>query len=175
MNRGVRYFLACLAICCGISSCVFDKPAGEDLVEGDLIPDFTVTMNDGTTVSGEMLREGISCVVFFHTSCPDCQKALPIVQQIYEKYTAQGVAFAVISREEEDASVSAYWNANSLTMPYSAQSTREIYNLFAQTRVPRIYLCEKGGVIRNIYTDDPVPEYEELDSQLSSLCGNGTE
>ena len=158
-----------------LTSCIYDNPEGADLAIGDTIPDFTVTMNDGTTVSGAMLRETPSCIMFFHTTCPDCQKALPLMQQVYDRYAPKGVGFALISREEEEASVAAFWKESGLTMPYSAQQTREIYNLFAQTRVPRIYICEKGGIIRNIHTDDPVPEYDDLESQISYVCGTGKE
>lgn len=158
-----------------VTSCIFEKPDREDLEVGDLVPDFSVTMNDGTVITGEMLRESPSCIVFFHTSCPDCQKVLPLINQLYEKYSQAGVMFALISREEAGDTVSAFWKKKAFTMPYSAQSTREIYNLFAQTRVPRIYICEKGGMIRNIHTDNPIPESEELDSQLNSVCGSGKE
>ena len=81
----------------------------------------------------------------------------------------------MISREEADDTISAYWKENELSMPYSAQTTRDVYHLFAQTRVPRIYVCEKGGIIKAVYTDDPVPGFEELDHMINSVCGNGME
>ena len=158
-----------------LSSCIYDSPEGADLAIGDTIPDFTVIMNDGTEVSAQMLRNTPSCIMFFHTSCPDCQKALPVMQRIYDEYSSKGVQFALISREEEESSIEAFWQEKGLTMRYSPQPTREVYNLFAQTRVPRIYVCEKGGVIRNIYTDDPVPEYEELAARLNYVCGTDKE
>ena len=172
MRYRLAYLLSAVLVC---FSCIKEKPTGTDLVIGDVIPDFEVTMNDGSVVTGQSLRQTPSCVVFFHTSCPDCQQALPVLQDLYDKYAQKGVNFALISREDEDENVSAYWKENGFTMPYSAQSTREIYNLFAQTRVPRIYICDKGGIIRAIYTDDPVPGFEELDHQINSVCGNGME
>lgn len=155
-------------------SCIKDKPSGADLAVGDAIPDFEVTMNDGAILSSQDLKSGVSCIVFFHTSCPDCQQALPVMQRLFDKYGG-AVTFALISREDDEASVSSYWKQQSFTMPYSPQSTREIYNLFAQTRVPRIYICGKGGIIKAIYTDDPVPGFEELDHQVNSVCGIGKE
>ena len=172
----MRYKLAYLLLFVLVAfSCIKEKPAEADLAVGDAIPDFEVTMNDGSIVTGQKLRETPSCIVFFHTSCPDCQQVLPVIQQLYDKYASKGVSFALISREDEDPAVSAYWTENSFTLPYSAQSTREIYNLFAQTRVPRVYISEKGGLIKAIYTDDPVPGFEELDRQIISVCGNGME
>ena len=158
-----------------LSSCIKEKPAGADLVVGDIIPDFQVTMNDGSVITGQDLRQTPSCIVFFHSSCPDCRRALPSVQELYERYVPKGVAFALISREEEDDTISAYWSANAYTMSYSAQPDRKVYNLFAQTRVPRIYICGRGGIIKAIYTDDPVPGLEELDRQIISVCDNGME
>ena len=146
-------------------SCIKEKQTGADLVIGDRIPDFTVTMNDGSTVSGEQLREGVSCIVFFTTLCPDCQQTLPHVQKIYDEYLSQGVKFALISREESRESIERYWAENGYTMPYSAQKDRLIYELFAKTRVPRVYIC-RGGVIKTIFTDSPNPSYTDLDSSI---------
>lgn len=146
-------------------SCIKEKETGADLVIGDRIPDFTVTMNDGSTVSGEQLREGVSCIVFFTTLCPDCQQTLPHVQKIYDEYLSQGVKFALISREESRESIERYWAENGYTMPYSAQKDRLIYELFAKTRVPRVYIC-RGGVIKTIFTDSPNPSYTDLDSSI---------
>lgn len=166
----MRYRLAyLLAAALVFFSCIKERQTGADIGVGDVVPDFEVTMNDGSVVSGQDLRQSPSCIVFFHTSCPDCQQVLPVIQELYDKYAHDGVAFALISREDGEAEVAGYWKETELSMPYSAQTSREIYSLFARTGVPRVYICEKGGVIKAIYTDDPVPGFEELDSQINSL------
>ena len=69
-----------------LSSCIKEQQKGADLGIGDKIPDFTVTMSDGTQVTGALLRKGVSVIVFFTTQCPDCQETLPHIQQIYNEY-----------------------------------------------------------------------------------------
>ncbi len=140
-----------------------------ELVVGDRLPDFEVVMNDGSVVDDVILSEGVSVVMFFHTSCPDCQQALPRMQQIYDEYISKGVYFAFISREESMVDIESYFNEKGLKLPYSAQNDRKVYEQFAQTRIPRIYICEKGGIIRYIFTDDPVPTYDLLKSSLDSV------
>ena len=158
-----------IAMTAMLFSCIKDKQIGNDLVVGSRVPDFSVVMNDGSTITGDSLRDGVSCIVFFYTGCPDCQKTLPAVQRIYDEYTMQGVSFALISREETDETISPYWQSNGYTMPYSAQSDRKVYELFAQTRVPRVYIC-KDGVIKNIFTDTPAPpSYEDIRSAVEDL------
>lgn len=152
-------------------SCINDEPTDvEEVVTlGSTLPDFTVVMNDGTTLTGEMLRSDDAVIMFFHTSCPDCRQALPLVQQLYDAYAHEGVRFVLISREDDNDSVSAYWEEAGFTMPYSAQSDRKVYELFARRRVPRIYISSPGGVVRHIFTDNPVPSYEELVEALEEV------
>ena len=151
-------------------SCINEEhdDAIEAVQVGDRLPDFTTIMNDSSTVTGKILRESVSVVMFFHTSCPDCQKTLPHIQQIYDKYAPQGVAFTLISRGEEDASIAAYWETNGLTLPYSPQTDWHVYEVFAKQRIPRIYISDPRGVVRYIFTDNPVPTYQALDEALQA-------
>lgn len=152
------------------SSCIFDNREGkDDLKVGDKLPNFSVTMNDGSVVTGEALRRGVSVVVFFTTTCPDCQQMLPEMQRIYDRFSAQGVNFALISREEGEEKVAAYWQQEGLSMPYSPQTDRKIYNLFATSIVPRVYVSDKGGTIRTIFTDNPVPTYSNIETAILNL------
>ena len=181
----VRKAVKCMKVCAAAAvlalssqSCIKDRmPRGTDISAGDPIPEFTVTMSDGSEISFSDLYGSVSCIVFFHTGCPDCQKALPSIQRLYNTYaippesTDSGVKFLCISREEDGASVAGYWEENGFTLPYSAQEDRTIYNLFATFTVPRIYLSDREGIIRAIYTDNPVPEYEELEQDVRALLG----
>ena len=150
-------------------SCIKDDIRGADLKPGDILPDFEVVMSDGSTVSDESLKGSVSVVVFFSTICPDCQQVLPIIQEIYDEYTPEGAVFALISREQDERDISTYWADNALYMPYSAQQDRRVYEKFAKAGIPRIYINDKDGTIRYIYTDDPVPSYSELCSSLDAV------
>lgn len=172
MNRVLmlkQILLALLGVILFTSCINEENPQEKELKVGDSLPSFSVTMVDGSIVTSEWLSQNISCVVFFHTSCPDCQKTLPEIQKIYNEYSVKGVRFALISREEENLSISEFWKEKGFTMPYSPQSTREVYNKFAQTRVPRVYLSDKEGKIKAIHTDDPIPTYYILKTNLDCI------
>lgn len=156
------------AVIC-LSGCINEETEVFELEIGDGLPDFRVEMSDGSIVSDESLKGRVSCVVFFHTTCPDCQKTLPVIQEIYDEYLPKGVSFVLISREQEADEIRVFWEENSLNMPYSAQSDRKVYNLFAQTRIPRVYLIDKDGIIIYIFTDDPIPDYDVLNNSLAEL------
>lgn len=168
MCKVLKFSALLICAICLCASCIKERQTGADLGVGDSVPDFTITMNDGTQMSGKQLREGVSCIVFFTTLCPDCQQMLPHLQSIYEEYQPLGVKFALISREEGPESVHEYWESKGYTMPYSAQEDRTVYELFARTRVPRIYMNEEG-IIRAIFTDNPVPEYDDMKAALEGF------
>ncbi|MBR5300446.1 MAG: TlpA family protein disulfide reductase [Bacteroidales bacterium] len=151
------------------TGCIKDEQRGADLKVGDIIPDFEVMMSDGSVVTDDDLKENVSVVMFFHTSCEDCQQALPVMQRIYDEYASENLQIVLISREQDKKSIDMYWNENCLKMPYSAQNDRKVYRKFASTRIPRIYVNEKGGIIRHIFTDDPVPSYDYLKDSLEDV------
>lgn len=142
---------------------------GSIIRTGDLIPNFSVEMNDGSTVTGQSLRSGVSCIVFFNTACPDCNSTMPYIQSIYDRYSTRGVKFAIISREEGNDTVSAYWKDNGFTMPYSAQTNRAVYNLFASHTIPRIYIGNLSGRIVACFDDSPLPTDVEISSLLDQF------
>lgn len=164
-----RFIIALTAVCTMVAGCIKEGQDGADLKVGDRLPDFEVVLNDGTVVTDDGLEGNVSVVMFFHTSCPDCQQALPRMQQIYDEYTSKGVLFALISREEIESDISPYWKETGLEMPYSAQNDRTVYEKFASSRIPRIYINDRNGIIRHIYTDDPVPLYDDLKNSLESV------
>lgn len=170
MKRSRIFFLlsACLLAVLSIS-CITEEEKGASLGVGDRLPEFSVETSDGAVVSNVSLMGNVSVIMFFHTGCPDCQQALPVMQLAYDEYAPLGVGFICISREEGADEVTPYWERFGYTLPYSAQSDRHIYSLFATSIVPRIYISDAEGVIRHVYTDDPVLTYDDLSEKLSAM------
>ncbi len=119
---------------------------------GQELPAFTVELNDGSVFSSSAVQSKPLVIAFFNTACKDCQRELPVLQKVYE---SQGdrVAFLCISRAQGDSEVAAYWQQNALTLPYSAQTDRTVYNLFATSTIPRIYVADTSRVVRAAFKE----------------------
>ena len=100
-------FFIALCSCMAMVSCISDGDDSDtgsiELVAGDKLPVFSVTMNDGRVVTHESLRGKVSFIVFFNTGCKDCRRELPVIQQIYEHHPH--MPLIAISRAEDAASV----------------------------------------------------------------------
>ena len=160
-----RYFDISILLLLMLTSCINNStPDGNSLGVGDQLPQFSVTMNNGEVVSDQSLKGQKALIVFFHTACSDCQKELPVTEEIYRKDIVKVVC---ISREQDEASVAAYWNDNDFTMPYSAQSTRDVYALFAVSHIPQIYIVSPQGQITHHWTDAAMPSAEDIIEALN--------
>lgn len=75
-------FFIALCSCMAMVSCISDGDDSDtgsiELVAGDKLPAFSVTMNGGRVVTHESLRGKVSFIVFFNTGCKDCRRELPV-------------------------------------------------------------------------------------------------
>lgn len=92
MRKLLLWFLAALLMtACGGCSAIDDKVDGDEvmdadsLVVGDQLPEFEVTMNDGSVVRTADLKGQPSVVVLFSVDCPDCRHQLPEVQKLWDR------------------------------------------------------------------------------------------
>lgn len=171
----VAFFILALLALAG-TGCVKDEPDSWSLGPGDDVPEFTATLQDGSSWSSASMRGRGAVLVFFNTGCSDCRRELPQVQTAYEECAAKGmpVDFICIAREQAAADISGWWDSHGLTMPCSPQPDRSLYNLFASAGIPRVYVVSPGGVITSAYGPDTAPDAATLlDAILLSLSMAG--
>ena len=137
-----------------MAGCVGEKEEPEWYLQpGDALPQFEVTTIEGEKVGSADSYKAELIIVFFNTTCPDCQRELPILQRQYEYNLSlpesERSQYICISREEGAADVEQYWSENHLTLPASAQNDRNIYSKFASIGIPRIFYAKDGIITKS--------------------------
>lgn len=168
----MRKILTILTAVLLLSSCINDKreDEGKAVVVGDKLPTLSVATSDGTVVDNSTLRGKPSLICFFRTTCPDCQQEFPVLQRIYDDF--KSVQVILISVGQEDAPIAEYWEANSLTLPYSAQSDKSVASTFGVSSIPQVYVCSADGVVRYMHGDSPIATYVQLSEELNELLND---
>lgn len=171
MRKYIRYFFIGIlfSLCMACMGSDPDNHEGANLGVGDALPSFVVTMNNGASVASTDLLGHTSVIVFFSTSCPDCQKELPELQRLWDATDRAVTPILLISRAQGQTEIERYWQSQGLNMLYSPQSDRTIYHLFATSRIPRIYISDSKGIIRYIHTDEVLPTCETLQTELKTI------
>lgn len=171
MNRFI-FFMSCLW-CCLNWGCIREgTPSAytETLEVGDRLPVFSVDLNDGKVFDNVELEGKVGVLVFFRTLCPDCQKELPVIQQLYDYYKNDSrVCICCINWREDAGTVERFWQTEELTIPYAVECREAVYESFACNVVPTVLVCNQRQVICYKYGDNPVASFEEL-SQAVEAC-----
>lgn len=134
------------------TGCIRDnEPEEWSLKAGDPLPDISLIMADGSKITTKSLAGRRSAIIFFNTSCRDCRRELPTIQKAMEENPE--IAFICIARDETKESIESFWKSHGLTLPYSPQPDRSIYNQFATAGIPRIYIISPDLIITHVYSE----------------------
>ncbi len=147
----ITYIVSLLLV---MGSCVGEKEEPEWVLKaGDRLPEFEVTTLDGERISSEDSFTRTLVIVFFNTTCRDCQREFPVVQAQYEENMmlpeSERSQYICIAREEGAADIEQYWTDNHLTLPVSPQTDRSIYSKFASIGIPRIFYAKDGIITKS--------------------------
>lgn len=172
MSKTLCSFVIMLA--CIASACISDEdPKGPSLSVGDPLPSFSVSLNNGETVSTTSLKGKVAVIVFFNTKCGDCRQELSVIQNLWEFYKEDtGVEIVPIARDENEEDIMLFWKEKGLSMPFSPQNDSDIYLLFAPSVIPRIYIANPQGIIIMQYDDSNMPSLETLVSDIQRVISN---
>ncbi len=148
MKTQLITFLFCLIFLTGKA-----QTSDQDIVKvGNMMPAFTIISDNGKELKSATMKGKVILINFFATWCPPCQKELAAVQEtLWPKYqNNKDFIMLTIGREHTDADLKVYNEKKGFTFPLYPDKSREIYNLFAKSLIPRTYVIGKDGKV--IYT-----------------------
>ncbi len=122
--------------------------ASSHVAIGDSAPAFELADIDGKNFSIDALRGKVVLLNFFATWCGPCLMELPRMQKLWEQYGEnEKFSMLVIGREESQQAVSEFRIKNHYSFPMAADPNREVFSLFAEEYIPRIFLISADGKI----------------------------
>ena len=131
-----------------IAICGKAQEAGTEKVKiGDSMPAITLSSEVYGKVTPADLKGKVVMVSLFATWCPPCQLELAEVQKaLYPKYKDNpNFKLLVIGREHTDADLTKYNKRKKFSFPLYPDPKREVFSLFADQSIPRVYLFGKDG------------------------------
>ena len=175
-----------LALIIAIVAVILLLPSGEGTKEaetqtesttlvkaGDMAPNFTVEMFDGSQVELSSLRGKVVLLNFWATWCPPCRQELTRVEaNIIDRFAGKEFVFLPISRGEERAAVEAFREKAGYTFPMGLDPSRTIYDRYASNYIPRNFVIDQTGkvVLATVGYDEQ--EFEQLIQTIEQTLGN---
>ena len=131
--------------------------------EGEVAPDFEITMFDGSVVKLADLNGKVVLLNFWATWCPPCRAELARVEKdIIEKFKGQPFVFLPVSRGEKRETVAEFREKMGYTFPMGLDPDSLNYKKYAITYIPRNFLIGKDGKVVKASVGYDEAEFDEL-------------
>ena len=115
---------------------------------GDVAPDFTVQMLDGSRITLSDLRGKVVLINFWATWCPPCRQEMSHLQKdVIDRFAGKDVVVLPISRGEERKTVENFLDKMGYTFPVGLDGDQSIYKKYASNYIPRSVVVGKDGKV----------------------------
>ena len=136
--------------------------------EGEMAPDFTTEMLDGSKITLSDLKGKVVLLNFWATWCGPCMKEFKEVpEKLLKPLEGQNFVFLPVSRQEKREVVAkkmAHLKGKGIDFPVGLDPTRDIYKQYAGQTIPRNFLIDQNGKIVYIstgYTEESLDKIVE--------------
>jgi peroxiredoxin len=150
-------------------------PTAQDDIEattlihaGDMAPDFTVEMLDGSKVTLSELRGKVVLVGFWATWCPPCRQELSHMQKdVIDRFAGKDLVVLPISRGEKRTTVEEYIAKMGYTFPIGLYGDQSIYRKYASNYIPRSFVVGRDGKVVYVAVGYDEQIAKEIDAAIS--------
>ena len=140
---------------------------------GAMVPDFTLTTFDGGTIDIRELRGQVVVINFWASWCKPCEQEAAELEQAYQQYKDQGVAFLGVDYVDADREAMAYLEKFGITYPNGPDLGTRISQAFRIRGVPETYIVGPDGQLAAIKIG-PYQSLEEIVRQIETARAAGS-
>jgi len=151
-------------------------PGDRAVVEvGKHAPAYSAVALGGKRVSLDDLEGRVVLLNIWATWCAPCREEIPYLQELYEKYSRQGLEVVGVSVDAagEDEQIKAFLAELRVSYPIWRDPEQRVMSLFLSLGVPASYLLDRNGVLRWKHLGVLRPENKEFSAALESALAEG--
>ncbi|MEO7734039.1 MAG: TlpA disulfide reductase family protein [Kofleriaceae bacterium] len=136
--------------------------------ERDCLPDVNYTDTDGVAYTHASLAGKVVLVNFWATWCHPCQKEIPDLSRVYDKYKAKGVVFLGVMTDTPDNQALLNFKSDfEMSYPIVRSNSDVMVSFNYPDALPTTFVYDRGG--KQIYNHVGPLRERELDSLLAQL------
>ena len=114
-------------------------------------PDFTLTTQDGTSVSLSELRGQVVMINFWATWCGPCRQEMPLLDALYQRYNRLGFTLLGVNVEEDPSGADEYLAETPVSFPILYDRANNVSKLYDVNAMPSTILVDREGNVRYLH------------------------
>lgn len=142
--------------------CLLAIPAYAGIAAGDKAPDFQLGSVDGqSTVKLSTYTTEPTLLVFWLSTCPHCQKEVPLLQKVFADLDTKGMNCVGVSADTEQQNAKDFVTKYAVTFPNAFGGTSsggDVLGAYSVSAVPTIFLIDKDGTVKSRYEGETDPQ-----------------
>lgn len=156
-----------------------DTATGFKVKVGDMAPDFSLKLTDGTTFKLSEQRGKVVMLQFTASWCGVCRKEMPHIEEEIWQAHQDDPEFALvgIDREEPLEKVQAFMKAVGTTYPMALDEHADVFSSYADREAGitrNVLIDRKGRIIKLTRLYNP-EEFEELVNSIEEALAEGAD
>ena len=163
----------------GLSACGESSGGGADSASGqnhELIgkpaPSFSVASANGKGQANlASLKGKVVIVDFWATWCGPCKESFPKLQELYTKYSGNGVEIVGLSEDDDNGpNIAEFGQAHgAVKFPIGWDSGKSIAGQYKPPTMPTSFIIDKNGIVRFAHVGYHDNDEAEIEKELKTL------
>ena len=121
---------------------------------GDTAPDFSVTTDDGKTITRDNFGGKLLILNFWASWCPPCIEEEPSLEAFAREFQSQGVVVLGVGWDRNEKLYSGFIQRFGVTFPTFRDPDQNISASFGTFQIPETYLIDRSGkVVEKVISD----------------------
>ncbi len=136
---------------------------------GSTAPDFTLKSRSGENIKLSELRGEVVMVNFWASWCAPCRQEMPLLEDIYDRYSDMGFTLLGVNVEEDSSAALDLLKEIPVTFPILLDTRNSVSKLYNVVAMPSTVILDRDGKVRFIHRGY-LPGYEdEYRQQIKEL------
>lgn len=132
-------------------------------------PDFTLPAKAGAPIQLSQYKGKVVMLNFWASWCGPCRKEMPLMDQIYKKYTAAGFVLLGVNVDTDSTDAQKFLTQVPVSFPIAYDRENKVSKMYDVAAMPSTVFIDRKGHVRQLHRGYKEGDENEYLSEIRSL------
>ncbi len=139
------------------------------LSTGEPVANLTIPTQEGGSVDITALHGKVVYLDFWASWCIPCRQSFPFMNQLHQKYGAQGLEIVAVNRDNVGAVIRAFLARHHPTFTIGLDPEGTLANQLGVSSLPTSFLIDRAGRVRHIHVGFELTKAGDVEEEIKAL------